>query len=858
LTTLKEYAHASNDFRSAFDYYQLKELTKEEAEALVRTNGTIEYDVRAVGRVRSLSGNNPFLLNLLCQDLVDVLREANRNYCLIEDIDAVVSRQLERGEDSKVWRYLEYLLRKDEEDHGAQIPEYPALVALANALRNRGDLRTHVSISEIAGDMEAQGVECDRSTLETYLNSAVKTELVDQASHRYGIKTGWLSEWLGESKRLVPVRSHGTDELVLNRYRVGHLVTPGGQADVWEAFDSTKGDARVVLKIYRADSSESRAQWFEREAKSLYAVNHPGVVTLIDHDVDQRRGYVLVLKPVPGRSLRKLLDTKPTDSASLIGSGGDLRTQVGFLQELAEALSSCHQSGVVHKDLSPGNIMVREDYGRWRPVLIDFGLASYPGEEQPAVTSMQHTPGYLPPEKYDGRPRKPAGDIYCLGLIAYELLTGERAFPQLGDEAVQAQKSYDFRAVAEARPNVPSRLAVLVESMLHVDPGDRPDAVTVAKCFDATLEPDDWRDFVNAGLHEYGENDFGPALDKLMKGVLAPDADIRCREFIDGLEALSNVALGTGRLSSVASALVRRLCQSASVLGAGFPVTTATQLFRDLGAASADHESRIAIGSAIGTLCDAIESGGPIIALCDVLQLLMSSIRMPAFWDRREDLYYLFDEYVMSGLLDGTRLGFWCIECCQILYNSTAEYIESQLWLQRAAHCGIGELDEFRAALAKVRPVLESVGAKTLPETSEQDPVASFFSDVAEQEEPSKAVGSGEQGHFNVAKIQKWVTRIQRLFPWVVGVRRVRGAGAVAPYPTRILPLHEVSRHGKGLPSEMIPRIVPAVLDSSYSGSGKDRAIRINIILPQGVTAAQREAAAAKLSENKRIFPDGS
>jgi len=104
--------------------------------------------------------------------------------------------------------------------------------------------------------------------------------------------------------------------------------------------------------------------------------------------------------------------------------------------------------------------------------------------------------------------------------------------------------------------------------------------------------------------------------------------------------------------------------------------------------------------------------------------------------------------------------------------------------------------------------------------------------------------------------MEKWVSRLQRLYPWVVGARRVRGEGSIARYPTRILDLHELNRHSKGLPESMAERIIPAVLDASYSAGSKDRAIRINIVLPGGTTVAQRDAAIRKLRENKRIFPE--
>jgi hypothetical protein len=251
----------------------------------------------------------------------------------------------------------------------------------------------------------------------------------------------------------------------------------------------------------------------------------------------------------------------------------------------------------------------------------------------------------------------------------------------------------------------------------------------------------------------------------------------------------------------------------------------------------------VAIATAIDVLCEAVESSGPILAVCDAFELLMDSIRKPTFWDRREDLFLLLDRYASGRLLEQERIGFWCLLCCQLVLQNTADYTECQLWLQRAARCGIGQSEAYEREHAKVNPILSSVGAKTLPP-------------AAEQEDPSKVLGQDEQGHFDVERTVNWTRRIQRLYPWVVGVRRVRGEGAIAHYPTRLLEMHELARHGKGLPAAMMGRVIPAVLDASYSAGSKDRAIRINIILPEGTTGAQREAAIRRLRENKRIFPD--
>jgi hypothetical protein len=252
LTNLKAFATASIDFKNAVDYYELKELNKEESEALLRANRRIDFDRRALDRISHLSGGNPFLINLLGQDIVDVLRQATRSYCLLEDVNAVISNHL-KSEDSKVWRYLEYLLRKDEEDHGPQIAQYATVVALANTVRRRSPIREYVSIPEIAAVIEAHGLQCDRAALETDLRSAPNAT-VRQEGQRFTMPTGWLCEWLGQSEKLLPVTHRSTEDLVLNKYKMGSLLSSGGQADIFESFDTTKNNKQVVLKIYRSDS----------------------------------------------------------------------------------------------------------------------------------------------------------------------------------------------------------------------------------------------------------------------------------------------------------------------------------------------------------------------------------------------------------------------------------------------------------------------------------------------------------------------------------------------------------------------------------------------------------------------------
>ncbi len=842
LTNLRAYAKASNDFRNSVEYYELKPFNKDEAEALIRANSTIEFDRRALSRIRDLSGGNPFLINLLCQDVVEELRGVNRCYCLLGDIEYVIAKHLERGEDSKVWRYLEYLLRKDEEDHGSQIAEYPTIVALAAALRQRSLARGYVSLEDIEQVLRVRGLACDLGILQGQLATALSNELIEEASGRFTIATGWLCEWLGHGDRLLPVGPADVDGLVLNRFRMGSKISAGGQSDVYEAFDLTKGNARVILKIYRPVGGSRSSLLFDREAKVLYLVNHPGVVTLIEHDVDDERGNVLVLKPVPGQTLGQLIASGSAIAKDLVGKAAQLGTQVRFLQELSEALWSCHVLGIVHKDVTPNNVMVREDSGTFRPVLIDFGLASHPDDGLIEITSAHFTMGYAAPEKHRGMPRRAPADVYGLGLIAYELITGKFAFPGSALQCIQAQSSFDFEPVLDARGDVPQKLAVLIESMLHVDPSHRPDAITVSKGMATALVPDEWRDFARVGMQQFANDSLALAYESLSKAVFAVDADLRSPDFVDALETLASVAGATAKLGEIAQPLMKRFCESAIVQRASFPVTAASSLLKEFTSASLDARSKHATRCAIECLCAAVESNGPIVALCDILEALMNCLRQPPFWDSRHELFLLFDSYRSGRYLSQERLGFWCVEACGIAHGVNANHSECQLWLQRAETLGVRESDPFASETRRLAPLIESVGSISLPA-------------IAPQEEAEKVIGSDEQGHYDVKRIVAWAKKVQRLYPWVLSVRRVRGDGNIAPFPTRLLGDEAVPRHTKNLPEVLHNLVIPAVLDASYS-VGADRALRINIVLPVGTTAGQRDVAFRSLRENRRLFPE--
>src|SRR5207237_911727 len=162
----------------------------------IRSNASIEFDARAVARMGELSGGNPFLINLLGNDIAARLREYGRPYCYPDDVERVVKSQLDDRQNSRVWNFLQYLLKQGEEDHASEILELPGLLALAWTLKTRGSRRAVVAVEEIVEELRNLDVECDAATLTTHLEAAAQHELVTKQGDRYAFASGWLGEWL--------------------------------------------------------------------------------------------------------------------------------------------------------------------------------------------------------------------------------------------------------------------------------------------------------------------------------------------------------------------------------------------------------------------------------------------------------------------------------------------------------------------------------------------------------------------------------------------------------------------------------------------------------------------------------------
>jgi serine/threonine protein kinase len=257
--------------------------------------------------------------------------------------------------------------------------------------------------------------------------------------------------------------------LLRGRYLPEDKIAVGGMGEVWRARDIRLGRI-VAVKLLRpefADSPEFRDR-LRLEGRHAALLSHPGVVAVHDFDDGSDGGVpFLVMEYVPGPSLAAVLSVQGTLSPGRV---------LGLIVQAAEALACAHGAGIVHRDVKPGNVLI--DGGRVK--IADFGIARAAGAV--AVTRaglVMGTPAYLSPEQVGGLPATPASDLYGLGVIAYECLTGR---PPFGGTALAIARAHRDRPMPPLPATVPVPVAELVAALTAKDPRYRPgDALAVAE-----------------------------------------------------------------------------------------------------------------------------------------------------------------------------------------------------------------------------------------------------------------------------------------------------------------------------------------------------------------------------------------
>jgi serine/threonine-protein kinase len=257
---------------------------------------------------------------------------------------------------------------------------------------------------------------------------------------------------------------------LLDRFEIIRVVGAGATSKVYLAHQRSL-DREVVLKVLDLPEKlleESRGR-FERECAVLAELRHTNVVELLDHGVEGDQLY-LVYPASGGLALDRWVKAN--------GAPTPLE-MAGWLRDLLRGLEVAHDAGVIHRDIKPGNLLLLPD---GTAQLMDFGLATQVGRERLTKTGIWvGTPAYAAPEQIHGHGMGPRADLYSLGVVAYQMLTGVQPFLGNFAEVVQRQLEYRPPPVAKVAPEVPLAFSDLVMQMLEKDPEDRPDDARAAR-----------------------------------------------------------------------------------------------------------------------------------------------------------------------------------------------------------------------------------------------------------------------------------------------------------------------------------------------------------------------------------------
>jgi serine/threonine-protein kinase len=264
------------------------------------------------------------------------------------------------------------------------------------------------------------------------------------------------------------------DTLFDGRYKIVRKLGSGGMANVYLAEDQELG-RRVAIKILddRHAADEQFVERFRREAKNAAGLSQPNIVSIYDRG-EAEGTYYIAMEYLDGRSLKELIVTRGPAPVSIA---------IDYARQILAALRFAHRNGIVHRDIKPHNVLVDSDA---RVKVTDFGIARAGASQMTEAGSIIGTAQYLSPEQARGTQVDQTSDLYSLGIVLYELLTG--TVPFTGDTPVEIAMKH-LSATPEPpsakRPDVPHSLDMVVLRALAKDPADRYQS---AEEMDADLE----------------------------------------------------------------------------------------------------------------------------------------------------------------------------------------------------------------------------------------------------------------------------------------------------------------------------------------------------------------------------------
>ena len=251
------------------------------------------------------------------------------------------------------------------------------------------------------------------------------------------------------------------------RYQIIRTIGEGGMANVYLAYDTIL-EREVAVKVLRGDlaNDEKFVKRFQREAKAASSLNHPNIVEMYDVGEDDGN-YFIVMEYVNGKTLKNLIKKRGALSLS---------ETIDIMLQLTSGIACAHDSYIIHRDIKPQNVMILED-GRVK--ITDFGIAvALNSTELTQTNSVMGSVHYLPPEQANGSGATVKSDIYSLGILMYELLTGKLPFK--GDNAVEIaikQMKDRLPSIIAQNPNVPQSVENVVLRACAKNPENRYESV---------------------------------------------------------------------------------------------------------------------------------------------------------------------------------------------------------------------------------------------------------------------------------------------------------------------------------------------------------------------------------------------
>lgn len=260
------------------------------------------------------------------------------------------------------------------------------------------------------------------------------------------------------------------------KYVIESVLGAGGMGVLYLAKHKMLG-RKYVIKIIRLHLMDQQASMavrrFKREAKSLANVPHPNVVEVVDYDVIDDKTPYFVMEYVEGKTLSEFMEDYP------MGLPLDLFTTL--MTQLCAAMARVHETGIVHRDLKPNNIMVQQAKEGHSIKILDFGLVNTDGAEFESAKlkltgkgQILGTPAFMSPEQCRGEVVNQISDIYAMGLLGYEMITGMPAVDGSGFlEIIEKQINEKPDPIPKIRSDVPAHIVAAIDRAIRKDPKDR-------------------------------------------------------------------------------------------------------------------------------------------------------------------------------------------------------------------------------------------------------------------------------------------------------------------------------------------------------------------------------------------------